>query len=146
MNDKILKRLREKIIKGVNLADGGPPLSGLFLLIQDINYLYFCLLRELGDLSSQGYLSSEILSTLIKVEPVDGNKIITLGEGLLGHSDGELLHGADLFPLICLHTLPDSVDLIFSGDEKRIIPVRQLSEKERIIALLLEHIRSMKEK
>lgn len=146
MDEKILKRLREKIIKGQSLPDEGPPLSDLFVLIQDLNFLHFRLLRELGDLSSQGYLSPEILAALLKAEPADGSRIITLGEGLRGHSDGELLCGAGLFPLICLHTLPDSVDLILPGGDKRIIPARRLLEKERIIALLLEHIRSRKGK
>jgi len=146
MDEKIVNRLREKIIESLKLQNEGPALSDLFSLIQDLNFLLFRLLQELGALSSGGFLSPEILAALLRFEPDEGKRIITLGEGLMGHSDGDLLHGAGLFPLICLHTLPDSVDLIVPTDQKRIIPVQQLIEKERIIAILLEQIRSLREK
>ncbi|MFQ5580860.1 MAG: hypothetical protein ACE5FZ_09625 [Nitrospiria bacterium] len=146
MDEKIVNSLREKIIKRLNLMNEGPPLSDLFSLIQDLNFLLFRLLQELGALSSGGYLSPEILAALLRFEPDDGHRIITLGEDLRGHSDSDLLHGAGLFPLICLHTLPDSLDLIVPANQKKVIPVHQLIEKERIIAILLEQIRVLREK
>ena len=146
MDEQIVNRFREKIIKSLKLQKEGPALSNLFSLIQDLNYLHLRLLQELGSLSSGGFLSPEILAALLRFEPDDGNKIITLGQGLFGYSDGDLLQGAGQLPLICLHTLPDSASLIAPADPKRVVPVQQLIEKERIIALLLEQIRTLKEK
>jgi len=144
LNEAILKRLREKILKSLEFQTEGPVLSDLFFLIQDLNYLIFCLLRELGKLSSGGYLTPEILSALLKTESSDDKKIIALGRELLKHPKDELLQGAALFPLICLHKLPDPTELVFTKTDAGLIQANQLAEKNRIIALLLEQIRLLK--
>jgi len=144
LNEAILKRLREKILKRLEFQTEGPVLADLFSLIQDLNYLLFCLLRELGRLSSGGYLTPEILSALLKTESSDDKKIISLGRELLKHSKDELIQGAALFPLICLHKLPDPKELFFTKTESGLIQINQLAEKDRIIALLLEQIRLLK--
>ena len=144
MDEALFKRLREKILKGLMLQTEGPALSELFLLIQDLNYLHFCLLCELGKLSSGDYLTPEILAALLKIESSDDNKIIMLGRELLKHSKGDLLQGAALSPLICLHTLPDPTELVFPKTGTDLIQIPQLTEKNRIIALLLEQIRLLK--
>lgn len=143
MNEALLKELREKILKDLTQQTKGLTLSGLFMLIQDLNYLYFCLLRELGKLSSGGYLTPEIRAALLRIESDDDKKIITLGRELLHHSKGELLQEAAILPLICLHKLPDPNELVFTKADG-LIQISQTTEKDRIIALLLEQIRMLK--
>lgn len=144
MDEALLKRLQEKIVKGLMLQTEGPALSELFLLIQDLNYLHFCLLCELGKLSSGDYLTPEILAALLKIESSDDKKIITLGRELLKHSKGDLLQGAALSPLICLHTLPDPAELVFPRTDTGFIQIHRPTEKDRIIELLLKQIRLLK--
>ncbi len=145
MNEALLKELRAKILKDLALQMKGPILSDLFSLIEDLNFLLFCLLRELGKLSSGGYLTAEILAALLKIESNDDKKIITLGRELLKHSKGELLQGAAVLPLICLHKLPNPSELPFTKTDTGLLQINQVPEKDRIIAVLLEQIRLLKE-
>src|SRR5581483_374075 len=107
----LLKRLREKVLKGVTLAEEGPSVAELFLLMRDLNYLHLQLLRELGRLISADNLPMEVLPSLLEMEGLRADDMAR-GKTLQGRSDAELLQAAGVLPLICLHRFP-SLESLF---------------------------------
>jgi len=135
----LLKRLREKALKGLKLSEEGLSTVEIFALVRDLNYLHLCLLRKLGALKCQ--LPSEAISILLEIDPLRDQAVLEKGKALENHSKGDLLQMADLFPLICLHRLPSSMNELFLRSTLGI-----QDRKDRIISLLLNHIRAQKEK
>ena len=136
----LLKRLREKVLKGVTLAEEGPSVAELFLLMRDLNYLHLQLLRELGRLISADNLPMEVLPSLLEMEGLRADDMAR-GKTLQGRSDAELLQAAGVLPLICLHRFP-SLESLFP--EQKVLDGQD--RKERIIALLLREMRALSEK
>jgi hypothetical protein len=139
----LLKRLREKVLKGLKHVEDGPSVVRLFCLIQDLNYLHLHLLREVGTMASSGHLTPEVLSLLTGIESIKGDDILIMGKGLKDRSDGELLQVAGLLPVICLHTVSPPADELFSRKETSSL-VPRLSHKDKIIAILLERLKEKK--
>lgn len=135
----LLKRLREKALKGLKLSEEGISTVEIFALVRDLNYLHLCLLRELGALKCQ--LPPETISILLEIDPLRDQKVLERGKELENHSEGDLLQMAGIFPLICLHRLPSSMNELF------LKPTLDIQDRrDRIISLLLNHIRAEKEK
>lgn len=136
----LLKRLREKVLKGVTLAEEGPSVTELFLLMRDLNYLHLQLLRELGRLISGDNLPIDVLPSLLEMEGLRPGDIVK-GTALQGRSDADLMQVAGTLPLICLHRLPSLEDIF---PEQKALEGQD--RKDRIIALLLREIRVLSEK
>ncbi|GEM_PF-3799789 len=135
----LLKRLREKALKGLKLSEEGISTIEIFALVRDLNYLHLCLLRELAAMKCQ--LPLETISILLEIDPLSDQTVLEKGKALENHSKGDLLQMAGIHPLICLHRLPSSQDMLSLKP-----PLRIQDRKDRIISLLLNHIRSLKEK
>lgn len=134
----LLKRLREKLLGRLASPEAPSSIGEIFSLVRDLNYLHLRLLRVVG---TRADLPPSCLSALLGVEGIDPEQLLAQAQEWTGRSDGLLLEAAGLLPLICLHRPPPP----FGAVSTEAAEDRE-AQKDRVIALLLREIRSLKEK